>query len=328
MAQKARRGKSLARRRGRAIIVVVAVALALAFLGARLFRVYQPRAGNPSPEASLKPVDSIHYQFSDNHIHGLGYDSRNQRLFVATHYGIFIWKDGKLFQMGESRDDYMGFSLHPSDPNTIYTSGHPQKGGNLGVMKSEDGGLSFTQIFRGPRGEALDFHSMTISPANPQVLYGAYHGRLYRTRDGGRSWEVASATGLPQQGFCFGAPCLAADSGDERVAYAGTPAGLLVSRDFGESWTAMSPQLGAVAGIGVESATSHRFFAFSEKLGVAFSDDGGKSWVARSKGIELSRRDFVFAFHFNPKSAGEVFAATPERIFRTGNEGQNWNRIL
>jgi hypothetical protein len=102
---------------------------ALAFL---LSGFYQAVAAfGASDPAILTPVPSISYQ-SHNHIHGLGFDSKNNRLFIATHYGIFIWKEGKLFQLGQSRDDFMGFSLHPSNFDLIYTSGHPKSGGNMG----------------------------------------------------------------------------------------------------------------------------------------------------------------------------------------------------
>jgi photosystem II stability/assembly factor-like uncharacterized protein len=160
-----------------------------------IFWANRSQVAERSDNAILTPVGSISYQFH-NHIHGIGYDSHNQRLFVATHYGIFVWQERQLFQLGQSRDDFMGFSSHPSDPNIIYTSGHPAKGGNLGVLKSEDGGVTFRQIFRGLKGETVDFHAMTISPANPTILYGWFMERLYRTKDGGKTWQFACARGL------------------------------------------------------------------------------------------------------------------------------------
>jgi hypothetical protein len=42
--------------------------------------------------------------------------------------------------------DFMGFTPHPSDPATLYSSGHPAGGGNLGFIVSEDGGGSWTQL--------------------------------------------------------------------------------------------------------------------------------------------------------------------------------------
>lgn len=199
-----------------------------------------------STKAILTPVESISSLF-DNHIHGLGYDSQNQRLFVATHYGLFVWKDGRLFQFGQNRHDFMGFSLHPTNPNIFYTSGHPEKGGNMGVMKSEDGGVTFMGIFRGLGGETVDFHSMAISPANPGILYGWFVEKLYRSKDGGKSWELASVRGLPPTGLCWGGPCLSADGHSEARVYAGTPEGLFVSQDFGENWTKLDAPLGAGA---------------------------------------------------------------------------------
>jgi hypothetical protein len=290
-------------------------------LGATLFSLHLPYG--LFAQAILAPVPSISYQFH-NHIHGLGYDSQNQRLFIATHYGLFVWKDGHLYKFGEGRDDFMGFSLHPSNPKIIYTSGHPKSGGNMGVRKSEDGGLTFRRIFSGLLGETVDFHAMAISPANPDTLYGWFQAKLYRTRDSGKSWHLAFADGLPREGLCFGAPCLSADSQKESVVYAGTPNGLFVSHDFGEKWTRVNTNLGAVAGIGVEPAGSNQLFAFTQNLGLAFSPDRGKSWQSRNNGIGLSRQEFIFAFGFDLRNTGHLFAATPEKVFRSVNTGGQW----
>lgn len=292
-----------------------------------LLWIYRAEIIHFSTQPTLTPVPSISYQL-DNHIHGLGYDSQNQRLFVATHYGLFVWKEGKLFQLGKNRDDFMGFSLHPSNPNIIYTSGHPEKGGNMGVMKSEDSGASFKRIFGGLEGKTVDFHSMTISPANPLILLGSFIGRLYRSKDGGKSWQFALGRGLPEHGFCWGAPCLSADSKDAKVVYAGAPNGLLISHDFGENWIPLNSELGAVAGAGVDPSDSKRLFAFTQKFGLAASRDGGKDWQARNNGIKLSRQEFVFAFAFDRKNSSHLFAATGEQIFRSTDGGESWEKIL
>lgn len=292
-----------------------------------LFSIQPARLLNASTQTTLTPVPSISYRFH-NHIHGLGYDSENQRLFVATHYGLFIWKEGKLFQYGESRDDFMGFSLVPSNPKIIFTSGHPKGGGNMGVMKSEDGGLTFNNIFRGLTGETVDFHSMIVSSINPKILYGWFHGKLYRTKDGGTSWQFPGARGLPREGFCWGGPCFSADSRDERVVYSGTPNGLLVSRDYGDTWTKAPSDLGAVAAIGVHINDPQLMFAFAEKTGLALSADGGKSWSRADKGLKISQKEVVFGFAFDRSNGSQIFAATGEQIFRSTDGGKSWQKIL
>ncbi len=288
--------------------------------------IYGPVASGASP-AILTPVSSLSYQ-SHNHIHGLGYDSKNNRLFIATHYGIFIWKEGKLFQLGQSRDDFMGFSLHPSDFDVIYTSGHPKSGGNMGVTKSEDGGVTFKRIFRGLSGETVDFHSMILSPANPNILYGWFNGKVYRTKDGGKSWQFALARGLPSEGLCWGAPCFSADGQDERTVYSGTRSGLLISRDFGDNWTSAGSNVSGIGGIGVNPRNSKNIFGFTEKLGLAISQDGGKSWRRANEGLKLSPKEFIFAFAFNRSNANQIFAATGEQIFQSIDSGKTWSKIL
>ena len=198
----------------------------------------------------------------------------------------------------------------------------------MGVMKSEDGGASFKRTFRGPKEETVDFHSMTISPANPRVLYGWFIEKLYRSKDGGKSWQSALGRGLPEHGFCWGAPCLSADSKDAKVVYASTPNGLLISHDFGENWIPLNSELGAVAGVGVDPSDSKRLFAFTQKFGLAASRDGGKDWQARNNGIKLSRQEVVFAFAFGRKNSRDLFAATGEQIFRSNDGGESWEKIL
>lgn len=76
------------------------------------------------------------------HVHGLAVDRADpSRLYLATHHGLYaIGQDGTATLVSEDRNDYMGFTPHPSDVTTLYASGHPAGGGNLGVLASKDGG--------------------------------------------------------------------------------------------------------------------------------------------------------------------------------------------
>jgi hypothetical protein len=72
------------------------------------------------------------------------------RLYLATHHGVYVVSpDGKARQVSSTRDDFMGFTPHPTDATTLYSSGHPASGGNLGFMASTDRGVSWVKLSDG-----------------------------------------------------------------------------------------------------------------------------------------------------------------------------------
>lgn len=149
------------------------------------------------PAAQAQAVD-VSELASQTHIHGLAVDRQDSGYpLTATHHGLFrAGPDGAAERISVVQD-FMGFNPHPSDPDTLYASGHPAEGGNLGFIASPDGGRTWEQI--SPRdGGPVDFHQMTVSAADPQTIYGAY-GALQvprRRQDldgGGRAAGLASA---------------------------------------------------------------------------------------------------------------------------------------
>jgi photosystem II stability/assembly factor-like uncharacterized protein len=167
-----------------------------------------------------------------------------------------------------------------------------------------------------------------LSPANPNILYGWFNGKVYRTKDGGKSWRFALAHGLPSEGLCWCAPCFSADGQNERTVYSGVRSGFLISHDFGDNWTSAGSNVGGIGGIGVNPRNSKNIFSFTEKLGLAISQDAGKSWKRVNEGPKLSPKEFIFAFAFDPSNATRIFAATGEQIFRSTDAGKTWNKIL
>ena len=318
----------------------VGMLLAVAVVSAVFALLLLARGDGGTTAGEITPVDSIYHEFAANHLHGLGFDQERDQLVIATHFGLFLLRPGQdhggsweLFQLGDNRDDFMGFSLHPHEPDVLYTSGHPATGGNLGVLRSDDGGLTFERVFEGFDGHPIDFHSMVVSPANPDVLYGYYWGdrMLYRTFDAGVTWERVTPEGLPDGGPCWAAPCLAADPVDAQALYAGTEQGLMVSRDAGQTWNRLaSAPDGPVAGTGaVESSAGLTIFAAAVAEGVVVSTDGGQAWEPRNAGLDLAPGELVFTFAFDRSNPGRVFLATTgQRIFESYDDGASWEAIL
>ena len=132
---------------------------------------------------------------------------------------------------------------HPSNPDRMFLQHH------WGVYRSEDAGDSWQDI---GKGLPSDFgFAMEMDPADANTVYiipiesdefrctPEAKLRVYRTRDGGGSWEPLSA-GLPQQDAfeTILRDNLKADTNNPTGLYFGTRSGKLFgSTNAGESWT-------------------------------------------------------------------------------------------
>ncbi len=291
--------------------------LAVGFIGFLISDKNDNTADNSLPQSNLYPEQAI------SHGHGLAVDVKDpNKLYIATHYGLLLLENEKdLYRIGKSRDDYMGFSVHPTEPNVFLTSGHPAHGGNLGFQKSEDGGITWKKISNGVNGP-VDFHAMAVSPVNPNLIYGWYAGNLQRSEDQGESWEIVNRDLL--------AVYLVADSQDENTVYAATPRGqgVIVSRDKGISWASLSSELegGAVSAIAVHPKDANVLLVFSEKLGgLGKSADQGKTW---QKVNEKFSGEAVFYIAFDKNNPNTVYAFTREnKLYKSLNTGDTWDQI-
>jgi photosystem II stability/assembly factor-like uncharacterized protein len=128
-------------------------------------------SASPAMAAEGVPLSQLRQQ---THFHGLAVDPTDRsRLYLATHHGFFLLgADGMATRVSQVQD-FMGFTPHPGDSRILYASGHPAAGGNLGFIASTDGGATWTQLSPGANGP-VDFHQMDVSPADPNVIYGAY----------------------------------------------------------------------------------------------------------------------------------------------------------
>ncbi|WP_181700834.1 WD40/YVTN/BNR-like repeat-containing protein [Chthonobacter albigriseus] len=163
------------------------------------------------------------------HVHGLAWDPADPgRLLVATHHGLLALEDGELAAVSERRDDFMGFSVHPAGGGVFLASGHPEGGGNLGVIVSRDGGRTWEPLSPGADGP-VDFHQMDVGKADPAIMVGVF-GAIQASRNGGRTWAVTGRPPAPMIGLALSAI-------DSEKIYAATQAGLFESPDLGASWS-------------------------------------------------------------------------------------------
>jgi len=161
-----------------------------------------------------------------SHIHGLGLDPSDQRLYVATHEGVYTPdSQGRPTLVGDSKDDFMGFTV--AGAKTFYASGHPAGGdgpGNKGLIKSTDAGRSWQAL---SLSGASDFHALDLVH---DTVYGydATNG-LVRTSKDGSTWR---------DGAAIEALDLAVSPQDPDLVLATTADGVARSTDGGKTFAA------------------------------------------------------------------------------------------
>lgn len=267
------------------------------------------------PQTTVKqdliPIDSI------THGHGLSVDVEDSNnVYIATHHGLLILKNDKdLYQVGNKKDDYMGFSPHPTDPKIFFSSGHPETGGNIGFQKSDDGGFTWGKVSDGVDGP-VDFHAMAVSPVNPDLIYGWYRGAIQRSTDGGKNWEIVSMTKVPIVN-------LAADPKDENIIYATSPQGLMVSKNRGKDWSTLLD--GFVSTVAINPKDSQKLLVFSEKQQLAESSDGGQTWEKID--VDFNGETPLF-ISFNKQKPETIYTLTEKNsLYKSIDSGNTWSKI-
>lgn len=294
-------------------LALLVVLLVVAFL----------RHGRAGAGAMGSPPNWYAVDALEHHAHGLAVDVRDARkLYLATHRGIFVLRgDRDLYQIGKSQDDYMGFSVHPTDPQVFFSSGHPSTGGNIGFQRSDDGGVTWKKISSGVNGP-VDFHAMAVSPVNPNLIFGWYAGQLQRSVDGGLSWEALRTN------INVAPVSLIADPQDENMVYAinAESRGVLVSRDKGVTWTVLSQELagGTVNAFAVNPQDARTMLSFSAQRGLAKSGDGGVRW---EKNQETFGGEEIFFLAFSKQGQWVYTLTEHNSIYKSLDGGNTWSKV-
>jgi photosystem II stability/assembly factor-like uncharacterized protein len=273
----------------------IAICAALALLGMAL----------PASAATIGEL------IQQTHIHGLAVDpSDGEILLVATHHGLYrVSPDGEA-ELVSPVQDFMGFSLDPREAGSMYASGHPPNGGNLGFIASTNGGKTWSQVSPGAGGP-VDFHQIAVSLADPKTIYGSYRG-LQVSHDEGKSWAVVGPA--PDALIDLAASAKSAD-----VLYAATETGLLMSTDAGKTW---SPLVAGVPVTLVETTAAGDLYAFFYGQGLVKAREGTSDFVRLGYDAPGG---FLLHLAVHPADPRRFFAADNRgRIVTSGDEGKTW----
>lgn len=188
----------------------------------------------------------------------------------------------------------------------------------------------------------LHVSSLAYDPRAEMVLAGTHGRGLYRSRDGGRTWEHASSGLTKEHVYSVGYTY----DGDRTVLYAGTePVSLFRSFDLGDHWQEL-PEIGRVPGhekwtfpapphlahtksLAVDPHDARTLYAAIEQGALLKSVDGGASW--REIRSYESPNDFVYHDIHQivpvPSHPGRIYFTSGCGLYRTEDFGVTWRQL-
>ena len=283
-------------------VIVIAIIVAITWIGSSLL-VEQ----SPVMEHSMEIDPRI---INWRHVHGLGLDPADHSvLYIATHGDFYQSISGAPpIKVDKVRADYMAFNAPLVSGFPLYASGHPSTGGNTGLIKSNDGGVTWqhvSNVIEPP----VDFHAMTVSKQNPETIIGFDSGArgLFKTVDAGKTWETIEP---PQYEYIS---ALAISPDDSELIFAGTGNGIYKSNNSGEDWI----HLDTYRGLGVHALAFDDkgvLFASVKTFGIVQSNDLGDSWenlahvdLTVSSIVADSQNDQIYVGGFSSDGYQEVY---------------------
>jgi photosystem II stability/assembly factor-like uncharacterized protein len=226
---------------------------------------------------------------------------------------------------------------------------------DIGLLTSDDGGRTFRRTVDGMRNSGNCF-TVVPDPDDPSLLWattgewGANHGDVCRSTDGGRTWQVV---GKPETGLPDGqTKVLRLDPASPRASrhlyVTSTGHGVYGSTDGGATWTCLNGNLppgaaGDARGLLLDPAgASHMRVALGGSpvtgAGIYDTRDGGATWANVSQSADLADiQDFDFGDSFDTlyvsqrelyDRAADPPAMRPGGLYRSTDGGVSWTQLL
>ena len=267
---------------------------------------------------------------------------------VTTAQGEGLWKStdaGKTFKfMGLPEAGQIAkIEVDPTNPDVAWVAVQGQiwaPNEERGVYRTRDGGETWEHVLKvNPDTGATD---ITMDPTNPRILYAAmwHHGRkpwfiesggpgggIYKTTDGGDSWEKLEG-GLPE---LIGKIGIAVPEAEPSRVYAIVEAGpekggLWRSDDYGETWELINGHRAlwsrAWYYIHLAADPSDPDTVWVLNTGLYKSTDGGEDWEL----IETPHGDHHDHW-INPDNSLNMINANDGGATVTFDGGETWSSI-
>ncbi|NQT25007.1 T9SS type A sorting domain-containing protein [candidate division KSB1 bacterium] len=191
-------------------------------------------------------------------------------------------------------------AVQPDNADIIYAGGDIE-----GLFKTTDGGVTWQCINNNLAHEQYSagvywINDIVIDPVNYQHIYSCTGEGLFRSLNGGQSWDLLYPSEIVTE-----------DDPREVCTLAVNPS------------DADNLLLGLGDGADGSEADFNPFPPFDGETGLFQSTDGGAFWNPSGTGI--SDGAVIHCIVFNPQNVDQVIAATTKGVYRSDNGGTSWS---
>jgi photosystem II stability/assembly factor-like uncharacterized protein len=205
-----------------------------------------------------------------------------------------------------------------SNPSTIFVAAWRIGLTDGGLWISHDAGLTWKAV-AGLRGQSI--RSFAQAPSNPKVLFAGTLEGVFRSADGGATWELISPPGSKE---LHEVESLAVDPADPNIVYAGTWHLPWKTVDGGKNWKNIKQGViedSDVFSIIVDSARNSTVY-LSACSGIYKSEDAGEVFH-KIVGIPTDARRTRVLMQ-DPVNRDVVYAGTTQGLYKTTDAGKTF----
>jgi len=301
----------------------------------------------PETKWSMKPIWAGFPDEAKNFIRVIKAHPANENIiFIGTNSALFKSEDrGSTWERADStfhRTDILGIEINPQNPNEVYVrvgvfedltcfeaAGREnpkavakiEKERCAGVYKSNDMGNTWQQL------DAYYFDpsegGVFIDDNNPSIAYAIFSRKIFKTKDGGKTWKDFFST--HDQPFIqnSGVERLAVGENSDEVFIAGRQ-GLFHTEDAGEHWHERNKGFIGSEVVDIVKANDGTLYAGTYSLGMFKSTDKGQSWTFSSYNLE---NPYIMLIATHPTEPKTIFVTTNGGVYVSLDSGLTWERV-